>query len=98
MHLLQGERGQCSMTGCAPFVRRDHQLQVGDALCRNRPYLALKRRTWWTESVLLAQQRLVGMPPISRDRHVEFLRTAHVPFLDFEAERAQGLRGIESQE
>jgi hypothetical protein len=77
MHLLQSERGQCSMTGCAPFVRRDHQSKVGDALRRNRPCLALKRRARWTEVVLLAQQRLVGMPPVLRDRHVEFLRTAH---------------------
>src|SRR5262249_33765518 len=36
--------------------------------------------------------------PVSRDRHLEFLRTADVSFLDFEAEQAQGLWGIEGQE
>ena len=64
----------------------------------NRPLLALKRRTWRTEGDTLPQQRLVGMLPVSRDRHVELLRTAHVTFLDFEAEHVQGLRGIEGQE
>src|SRR4029450_1792859 len=86
------------MTGYPPFVRRDHQLQVGDALRWNRPLLALKRRAWWTEGILLPQQCLVGMPSVSRDRHVELLRTAYVTFLDFEAKHAQGLRGIEGQE
>src|SRR5689334_3155091 len=51
--LLQGERGQCRMAGCAPFVWRDHQLQVGDALRRNRPCLALKGRAWWAKIILL---------------------------------------------
>src|SRR5215510_16101894 len=86
------------MTGSPPFGRRDHQLQVSDTLRWNRPLFALKRCAWRTEGILLPQQCLVGMPPISRDRHVELLRTAHVTFLDFEAEHAEGLRGIESQE
>jgi hypothetical protein len=53
--LLQGECGQCRMTGCAPFVWRDHQLQVRDAFRRYGPYLALKRGARWTEGILLAQ-------------------------------------------
>src|SRR5262249_20468297 len=98
IHLLQGERGQCRMTGCAPFVWRDHQLQVRDAFRRYGPYLALKRGARWTEGILLAQQRLVGVPPVSRDCHLNLLRTAYSPFLDLKAERTQGLRGIEGQE
>src|SRR5260370_42390537 len=93
MRLLQGERGQCSMTGCAPFVRPDLQLQMGDALRRNRPFLTLKRRAWWTKGILLAQQCLIGVPPVSRDRHVGFLRTADVPFLALKADPPPRLRG-----
>src|SRR5262249_23997555 len=96
--LLQAECGQRRMAGGAPLVRRDHQLQVRDALRRNRPCLALKRRARGTEVVLLAQQCLVGLPPVSRDRHLDLLRTAYIPFLDFEAEQAQGLGGIKDQE
>src|SRR5437879_6512225 len=86
------------MTGRVPFVRLNHQLQMGDALHGNGPLLALKRRAWWAKGVLLAQQGLVGLPPVARDRHLDLLRTAYIPFLDLEAELAQGLRGIEGQE
>src|SRR4029434_2654795 len=85
------------MTVCAPFVRRDHQLQVGDTLRRNRPCLAFKRCAWWTEGVLLAQQGLVGLPPVSRDCHLDLLCTAYIPCVARKAELAQGLRGIEGQ-
>src|SRR4029450_2764852 len=74
--LLQGECGQCRMTGCAPFVWRDHQLQVRDAFRRYGPYLALKRGARWTEGILLAQQYLVSLPSVSRDCHLNLLRTA----------------------
>src|SRR5215475_14903752 len=86
LYVLQGECGQCRMTGCAPFVRRDHQLQVRDAFRRNRPCLALKRGARWTEGILLAQQYLVGLPSVSRQRHLNLLRTAYIPFLDLKAE------------
>jgi hypothetical protein len=98
MHLLEGERGQCSMAGCAPFVRRDNELQVGNALHRDCPILTLKRRAWGTKGILLAQQCLVSMPPVSRDRHLDLLRTARVLFLNLKTEQAQGLGGIEGQE
>jgi hypothetical protein len=51
--LLYGECGQCRMAGCAPFVRCNDQLQVGDALRWNGPLLTLKRRAWWAEIILL---------------------------------------------
>src|SRR5262245_30522735 len=86
------------MAACPPFVRRDHQLQMGDPFRWNRPLFALKGRAWWTEGILLAQQCLVSVSPVSRDCYLEFLCTAHIPFLDLEAEHAQGLWSIEGQE
>src|SRR5262249_15573872 len=96
--LLQGKRGQRRMTGCASFVRYDHQLHVRDTLRRHGPGLTLKCRARWTEGVLLAQPCLVGLPPVSRQRYLNLLRTVYVPLLDLKAERAQGLRSIENQE
>src|SRR5262245_40000319 len=59
------------------------------------PLLALKGRPRRAKGVFLADDFLVGAPPIRREGHPEFLRATHCSFFNFEMQAAQHLRDIE---
>src|SRR5512135_23455 len=69
-----------------------------DRIGRHRPVLPLEGHDRRAEVVLLTQQFPVGLPAITGERHLEFLRAGDLRFLDFQDDPADRLRGVKRQD
>ena len=70
---------------------------MGDPFDCQCPVFSLKGGTGWTEGVFLAAQFAGGLPAVTGDRQVEFLRATDGSLFDLEGDPVQGLRRDEGQ-
>ena len=82
-------RGQSRRWGSRLCPQERRSLEAGQVLLKHRPR--------WAEGILLPQQFRIDVPPITRDRDVEILRTDTSRSSISKVERTQGLRGIKGQ-